>query len=139
TSNTDDNLSACTSSPSPVLTSISSAIPIPSSSSNSNDYDVISTKPEDFPFNFGATAEELHSQCMNGRRGFISPGKPPNHTSRPVARPRTSYNNNSSFGPHGSSTFKKTGVSTFKHNDTKRYCRRFRCGFRVLIRHDNLA
>ncbi|CAG8504195.1 2621_t:CDS:2 [Acaulospora colombiana] len=78
TSNTDDNLSAYASSPSP---------------------------SGDFPFNFGATAEEFHSQYANGRRGFANPAKPQSHMIRPVAIPRQNFGG--PFSPHGSSTFKK--------------------------------
>ncbi|RHZ89193.1 hypothetical protein Glove_18g49 [Diversispora epigaea] len=122
-SNTDDNHSVSTLSPSPVLTSTTtSAIPIPTSSSNNNynynNYISAKSSSNDFSFDLSGIANDFsfNSQNIIDRKGFINPGKPPNNTGRPMAIPRQhSY---SGYNSHGSSTFKKSSKQrslTFNH------------------------
>ncbi|CAI2166144.1 7096_t:CDS:2 [Funneliformis geosporum] len=112
TSNTDDNHSSYTSSPSPVLTSKTSAIPIPVVSSSAAHTTPI-TPSNELEFNFSGTnaTEDFcfsHPSFSLNRKNYVNfPGKTSNLQMRPIAIPvsRGVSNMNNSVGNY---PFKKT-------------------------------
>ncbi|CAG8576912.1 6942_t:CDS:2 [Funneliformis mosseae] len=112
TSNTDDNHSSYTSSPSPVLTSKTSAIPIPVVSSSAA-HTIPTTPSNGLEFNFSDTnaAEDFcfsHPSFSLNRKNFVNfSGKPSNLQMRPIAIPvsRGVPNMSNSIGNY---PFKKT-------------------------------
>ncbi|CAG8438310.1 10139_t:CDS:2 [Diversispora eburnea] len=75
------------------------ASPESSASNTDDNHSVSTSSPSPFTFDLTGISNEFfgNSQNISGRKGFINPGKPPNNTGRPMAIPRQhSYNSHNS-------------------------------------------